>query len=1155
MKTLRRSVSILLSLIMLFGVLAVTPVTASAEEEPDTSFQSKVTVSGSNSVGSLIADAVNEEQQTEESGNNLENNITDVTVDGASATVEFSNSETCKIVVGIFDEDGKAMLGSGIAEDLMKDSEKTTVDLSLSPMPEYFYIKAFILDDENHPLGSSYESNYYTRAFQDFLSKTTDDFDSDLVYNFDSDKKNNFAVFEKDTKDVEVNSYTVSGDTYTFTNINSEISALKEGDIFTFTDKNGELVVIKVKTISVDGTSAVITESDDLGLDDVFSYVKIDTEGVGDEATIDMSEADEGVTIDSYDTSKNNKDKYPTGYSNSHSSGGNVKLPFIIERGVVSGGVEFTLGLNIKVYIDDNVGNDEPFFEVSLNFEALAKSFIKIEGKLDLLRIKGGYIAIPTTVPGVYIGAELDFVVKTSASLETELTVTQEFGFGYNSVSGFKNLSKAPQSSAELKVEGELFFGIELTPDVSLLANCVKVGAPCLIGARVSAEYDIQEGNTEKKDEHFCDRCLDGEIKAVAEFSADIIIFGKTVAKKTMLKSEIKITDFYYSSELGFGLGICPNTGYTLKVYVVDENRNPIANADVCGNMTDEKGYTELKLPGGKVRVNITKDGYKSIYREFDLNKSQTLSFTMYKSDEENNKNPDIINGDSINLEDIPTEGRVEVNYYPNGTIVVSGNGPLNDNIKGTYDVEYTINYNPATRVRVYTTREQHPNNIIIGNGITSISKDLLRGYSDGLQHSSLTSVTIGNSVTGIGMHAFWGCPSLKSVKIPDSVTRIDWRAFGFYSVHTIDGDGRIIRDDRKVDGFTIYGCSGSEAERYANENGFKFVDISKTKSSTRAKAVKALKGSDNLELKTHTIKKSGLVPNADYVLLVLDGVAEGELSGDKLLYIAQAKADSEGKVEFEIYGDFGDSYWEGYVLGVCAHKSTHTETVNFPTETEDGLEITVCDICDKIIESRTLDKLPEETTKPEDETVPTSTEATQQSSQTDITQPTEPSSEAETTQPTQSTTPAAKISKTKVRLKAGKTVTLKVTGGTVKKWTSSNSKIATVKSGKVTALKKGAVTITATLKTGKKLTCKVTVTTSPKLSKKTVTVKKNKTVSVKITGKAKAVKNVYTNTKIAKITSKNTAATLKIKGLKKGSTTLKVKVNGVVLKLKVKVK
>ncbi len=42
---------------------------------------------------------------------------------------------------------------------------------------------------------------------------------------------------------------------------------------------------------------------------------------------------------------------------------------------------------------------------------------------------------------------------------------------------------------------------------------------------------------------------------------------------------------------------------------------------------------------------------------------------------------------------------------------------------------------------------------------------------------------------------------------------------------------------------------------------------------------------------------------------------------------------------------------------------------------------------------------------------------------------------------------------------------------------------------------------------------------------------------------------------KIAKIISKNTAAVIKVKGLKNGSTTLKVRVNGVVLKLRVKVK
>ena len=42
----------------------------------------------------------------------------------------------------------------------------------------------------------------------------------------------------------------------------------------------------------------------------------------------------------------------------------------------------------------------------------------------------------------------------------------------------------------------------------------------------------------------------------------------------------------------------------------------------------------------------------------------------------------------------------------------------------------------------------------------------------------SLTSVTIGNSVTEIGVGAFGGCISLTSVTIPNSVTTIRWAAF-----------------------------------------------------------------------------------------------------------------------------------------------------------------------------------------------------------------------------------------------------------------------------------------------------------------------------------------------------------------------------------------
>ena len=149
----------------------------------------------------------------------------------------------------------------------------------------------------------------------------------------------------------------------------------------------------------------------------------------------------------------------------------------------------------------------------------------------------------------------------------------------------------------------------------------------------------------------------------------------------------------------------------------------------------------------------------------------------------------------------------------------------------------------------------------------------------------------------------------------------------------------------------------------------------------------------------------------------------------------------------------------------------------------------------------------------------------------------------------------APELNKKSLSVKAGKAVSLSVSGATVNSWYSSNTKVAAVKNGKVTALKKGTATVYANLKDGTYLTCKVKVTSSPKLSKSSVKVKKGKTIKVKLTGKASSVKNVYTNTKKAKIISKNTASTIKVRGLKKGSTTLKIKVNGVVLKLKVKVK
>ncbi|MDD6994762.1 MAG: leucine-rich repeat protein [Candidatus Borkfalkiaceae bacterium] len=61
---------------------------------------------------------------------------------------------------------------------------------------------------------------------------------------------------------------------------------------------------------------------------------------------------------------------------------------------------------------------------------------------------------------------------------------------------------------------------------------------------------------------------------------------------------------------------------------------------------------------------------------------------------------------------------------------------------------------------------------VTIGNSVTSIGSYAFRGCS------SLTSVTIGNSVTSIGSYAFRYCSSLKSVTIGNSITSIGSSAF-----------------------------------------------------------------------------------------------------------------------------------------------------------------------------------------------------------------------------------------------------------------------------------------------------------------------------------------------------------------------------------------
>ena len=110
---------------------------------------------------------------------------------------------------------------------------------------------------------------------------------------------------------------------------------------------------------------------------------------------------------------------------------------------------------------------------------------------------------------------------------------------------------------------------------------------------------------------------------------------------------------------------------------------------------------------------------------------------------------------------------------------------------------------------------------INILDSVTSIGRWAFSGCS------SLTSINIPESVTSIEDYTFRGCSSLKSIDIPEGVTDIEYDAFyGCSSLKNIDIPERVIN----IDNSTFHGCSSLESINvdvnnmfYASEDGILF--------------------------------------------------------------------------------------------------------------------------------------------------------------------------------------------------------------------------------------------------------------------------------------------------------------------------------------------
>lgn len=205
--------------------------------------------------------------------------------------------------------------------------------------------------------------------------------------------------------------------------------------------------------------------------------------------------------------------------------------------------------------------------------------------------------------------------------------------------------------------------------------------------------------------------------------------------------------------------------------------------------------------------------------------------------------NPDILAVD--------WKGNIRAKKYGECTVTVSYDG---DNNLDAHSASFKVNIYPigllmvdkyqcefkedgTATLKLYTGKDSNHiiSSSVINSDITTIGENAF--FSNGVEELTipdtvthieqnafkscylLNSVTLSDSIETIDDYAFSGCKMLLSVTIPASVTHIGKEAFGYTAATST-------APSTKIEGFTIYGYRNSAAEKYAYDNGFKFVAI-----------------------------------------------------------------------------------------------------------------------------------------------------------------------------------------------------------------------------------------------------------------------------------------------------------------------------------------
>lgn len=624
----KRILACLLVLVTLVSYLP--PKASAAETQPQ--IKNDVTMEGTNSFGTLLANTVQNDTQSQSEGE--DSRICDLQIEGTLATVEYTTDRAAKVVVAIYTEDGATMLGSGVTEVVPEDTQ-TVVEIQIASMPQYYSAAAYLLDAEtNDPLSPVFRTQLYTKVVQDLKNSTVEDYDPERVLNLDNSNTTNFAVFGENTILVQEGSpCQISGGNgvYTVTNADERFLSMKAGDSFAAPQSDGSTLIVKAAKVSVQGDTVTIYEDADADLTDVFDFVKIEGGSTTDNVTYDDSGLDPELSIISEEdflSQTNDDDEYAIDtYAVDVDEHRTYKKDFKTKGSHFTGSFEFGLSASVKAYITPRYQYVSLGVELSLTGKITVKAKFSKDFEIGIYGVElcaGCYLQI---TPKVYFNVSCALTYK----INWEASIGEEFD---SDIGEWKDTSNPSKVKSSADFSGSVYIGVGTETVLAFVSkHLFSATVEAQAGVTISGKQEIPTLSSSSDSVlHRCMICIDGEIKGSLKISLSYKIFGKEKSIGDFGKSW-KLSDFFYCvDENEFGFTKCPHKVFRIKLTVRDSGGAPLEGASVWlydreGNPvqvtlvdndgtyiaddipnTDEKGQTVFYLPNGEYQLEAVKD-------------------------------------------------------------------------------------------------------------------------------------------------------------------------------------------------------------------------------------------------------------------------------------------------------------------------------------------------------------------------------------------------------------------------------------------------------------------------------------------------------------------------------------------------------------------